>query len=174
MSTESIVIIFLALAAGSFVKGVSGLGLPLTAIPVMAGCMDVDRAVAIMVLPGVLPNFWLLWTYREHAFRIPNLPAVTVVAVLGVALGAWVLSRAPETYLLIFLCIWLGLYFLWVLLKLWVEIPVGNGRLTQFITVASAGLVQGSVGMVGPVIAPYFHSLDLKQLQCVFAVSVYF
>jgi len=50
----------LALAAGSLVKGVSGLGLPLTAIPVMAGYMDVDRAVAIIVLPGVLLNFWLL------------------------------------------------------------------------------------------------------------------
>ena len=75
MSPESLVIIFLALAAGSFVKGISGLGLPLTAIPVMAGYMDVDRAVAIMVLPGVFLNFWLLWTYREHAVRIANLPA---------------------------------------------------------------------------------------------------
>ena len=174
MSAESLVIIFLALAAGSVVKGISGLGLPLTAIPVMAGYMDVDRAVAIMVLPGVLLNFWLLWTYREHAFRIPNLPAVTVVAVLCVALGAWILSRAPETYLIIFLCLWLGLYLLRVLLKLWIDIPVGNDRLTQFITVASAGLVQGSVGMAGPVIAPYLHSLNLKQPQYVFAVSVYF
>jgi len=174
MSAESLVIMFLALAAGSLVKGVSGLGLPLMAIPVMAGYMDVDRAVAIMVLPGVFLNFWLLWTYRDHAVRIGNLPAVTLVAVLCVALGAWVLSKAPETYLIMFLCLWLGLYLLRVLLKLWVDIPVGNKRLTQFIVVGAAGLVQGAVGMAGPVIAPYLHSLNLKRPQYVFAVSIYF
>ncbi|MDA1101964.1 MAG: TSUP family transporter [Proteobacteria bacterium] len=171
MSVESLVIIFIALAAGSLVKGISGLGLPLTAIPVMAGYMEVDRAVAIMVLPGVILNFWLLWTYRAHAVRIANLPAVTVVAVLSVALGAWVLSEAPETYLLIFLCLWLGLYLLRVLLKLWVDLPLGKNRLTQFIAVSAAGLVQGSIGMAGPILAPYLHSLDLKQPQYVFAVS---
>jgi len=172
MSAESLVIIFIALAAGSLVKGISGLGLPLTAIPVMAGYMEVDRAVAIMVLPGVFMNFWLLWTYRAHAVRIANLPAVMAVAVLSVALGAWVLSEAPETYLLIFLCLWLGLYLLRVLLKLWVDIPLGKNRLTQFIAVSAAGLVQGSIGMAGPILAPYIHALDLKQLQYVFVDSI--
>lgn len=174
MSPESLVVIFLALVAGSLVKGISGLGLPLTAIPVMAGYMEVDRAVAIMVLPSVIINFWLLWTYRAHAQPIANLPAVTLVAISCVALGAWVLSAAPQTYLIIFLCLWLGFYLLRVLLKLWVDIPVGNGRLTQFIAVGAAGLVQGSVGMAGPVLAPYLHSLNLKQPQYVFTVSVYF
>ena len=46
--------------------------------------------------------------------------------------------------------------------------------MTQFIAVGAAGLVQGSVGMAGPVLAPYLHSLNLKQPQYVFAVSVYF
>jgi uncharacterized membrane protein YfcA len=96
------------------------------------------------------------------------------VAVLSVALGAWVLSEAPETYLLIFLCLWLGLYLLRVLLKLWVDIPLGKNRLTQFIAVSAAGLVQGSIGMAGPILAPYIHALDLKQPQYVFVVSIYF
>ena len=174
MSAEPLIIIFVALAAGSLVKGISGLGLPLTAIPVMAGYMGVDHAVAILVLPGIFINFWLLWTYRDHAIQISNLPAVAVAAVFCVALGAWFLSKTPETYLIIFLCLWLGFYLLRVLLKFWIEIPVGNTRLTQFIAVGAAGLVQGSIGMAGPILAPYVHSLNLKQPQYVFAVSVYF
>lgn len=174
MSVESLIIIFLALAAGSFVKGISGLGLPLTAIPVMAGYMDVDQAVAIMVLPGVFMNFWLLWTYRDHAVPIASLPLATLVGVLSVAVGAWVLSSTPEFYLLLFLCLWLGLYLLRVLVKLWVDLPVANNRVTQFVSVAAAGLVQGSVGMAGPILAPYVHSLGLKQPQYVFVVSIYF
>ena len=174
MSAESLIIIFLALAAGSMVKGISGLGLPLTAIPVMAGYMEVDKAVAIMVLPGVFMNFGLLWTYRAHAVRISNLPVITLVAVLCVAAGAWILSNAPETYLILFLCLWLGLYLLRILLKLWVDIPVANSRLAQFIAVSAAGLVQGAVGMAGPILAPYVHSLKLNQPQYVFVVSIYF
>ena len=61
MVPESLIIMFVALAAGSLVKGISGLGLPLVAIPVMAGFMDVDRAVAIMIIPGFLMNCYLLW-----------------------------------------------------------------------------------------------------------------
>jgi hypothetical protein len=41
---------FLTLAAGSFFKGISGLVLSSTAIPVIAGYMDLNRAVATMVL----------------------------------------------------------------------------------------------------------------------------
>lgn len=174
MSAESLVIIFLALAAGSLVKGISGLGLPLTAIPVMAGYMAVEQAVAIMVLPGVFMNFWLLWTYRDHAVRIASLPMASLVAIICVVLGAWILSNTPETYLLLFLCLWLGLYLLRVLMKLWVDLPVANNRVTQFISVSAAGLVQGAVGMAGPILAPYVHSLGLKQPQYVFVVSVYF
>ena len=96
MTTESLIIIFLALAAGSLVKGISGLGLPLTAIPVMASFMDVDRAVAIMVIPGVLINIWLLWTYRASAVQIPKLPLVCVTGVLGVIAGALILSSVPR------------------------------------------------------------------------------
>ena len=174
MTAESLIVIFVALAIGSLVKGISGLGLPMVAIPVMAGYMEVERAVAIMVLPGVMLNFWLLWTYRAHAVRIACLPAVTLVAGLSVAFGAWILSRAPEIYLILFLCLWLGLYLLRILLKLWVDIPVGDGRVAQFIAVGAAGLVQGAAGISGPILATYVHSLNLKQPQYVFAVSVYF
>jgi uncharacterized membrane protein YfcA len=174
MSAESLIVIFLALAAGSLVKGISGLGLPLTAIPVMAGYMAVEQAVAIMVLPGVFMNFWLLWTYREHRVPIASLPLAALVGILCVALGALVLAKTPEFYLLMFLCLWLGLYLLRVLIKAWVNLPIANNRVTQFVSVAAAGLIQGGVGMAGPVLAPYVHSLGLKQPQYVFVVSIYF
>ena len=103
MSPESLIIMFTALAAGSFVKGIAGLGLPLIAIPVMAGFMDVERAVAIMVVPGILINVYLLWTYRSHAVSFASLPLMIGVGVIGIIIGAWILSRTPEVYLLSFM-----------------------------------------------------------------------
>ncbi len=177
MSAESLIVIFAALAAGSLVKGISGIGLPLVAIPVMAGFMPPEQAVAIMVLPGVFINLYLLWTYRAHAVRIPNLPLVAAVAIASVAGGAWILAAVPDWYMILFMALWLGGYLALMLLK---SLRGGQGAGKEFgrhaplFVVGAAGLVQGSVGVSGPILAPFVHSLNLKQPQYVFAVSILF
>lgn len=174
MSPEALLVIFVALAAGSLVKGIAGLGLPLVAIPVMAGFLGVERAVAIMVIPGLLMNFWLLWMYRDHAVRIPNLPVVAVVGVAGVVAGALILAAAPDRYLVLFMVVWLGFYLLSLLFRARVRMPAAISRHAALLVVGSAGIVQGAVGTAGPVLAPFVHSLKLKQPQFVFAMSVLF
>jgi uncharacterized protein len=174
MTPESLLIMFIALAAGSLVKGISGLGLPLVAIPVMAGFMDVDRAVAIMVIPGILINCYLLWAYRKNAVNFASLPLMVCVGVGGVVVGAWILSRTPEVYLLSFMALWLGAYLLSMLFKTGIEIPETIMRHTPAIVVGFAGIVQGAIGTAGPVLAPYVHSLNLKHPQFLFVVSVLF
>lgn len=174
MTTESLIIIFIALAAGSLVKGISGLGLPLTAIPVMAGFMEVDRAVAIMVIPGVFINMWLLWTYRKSAVTLPNLPLVCLAGIGGVVAGALILSSVPGWYLLLFMAIWLGGYLVSLMIGKKLTTPGVVSRHMPLVVVGTAGVVQGAVGTAGPVLAPYVHSLNLKQPQYVFAVSILF
>jgi uncharacterized membrane protein YfcA len=174
MSPEALIVIFVALAAGSLVKGISGLGLPLVAIPVMAGFLGVERAVAIMIIPGILMNFWLMWTYRDHAVRIPSLPVVAAAGVAGVVAGALILSAVPDRYLVLFMAVWLGLYLLSLLCRERVRMPAVISRHAPLLVVGFAGIVQGAVGTSGPVLAPYVHSLKLKQPQYVFAVSVLF
>ncbi|NKB21185.1 MAG: TSUP family transporter [Alphaproteobacteria bacterium] len=174
MTPDSLLIMFIALAAGSLVKGISGLGLPLVAIPVMAGFMEVDRAVAIMVIPGILINVYLLWTYRNHAVNFASLPLMICVGVVGIIIGAWILSRTPEVYLLSFMGLWLGGYLISMLFKTGIKIPDRVMKHTPAIVVGFAGIVQGSIGTAGPVLAPYVHSLNLKHPQFLFVVSVLF
>tara|TARA_Y100001936_G_scaffold249808_1_gene301016 strand:+ start:270 stop:1136 length:867 start_codon:yes stop_codon:yes gene_type:complete len=174
MAPESLLVMFIALAAGSLVKGISGLGLPLVAIPVMAGFMEVDRAVAIMIIPGFLMNCYLLWAYRDHALNFASLPLIILVGVSGVVFGSWVLSRAPEIYMLSFMTLWLGGYLGSLLIKTVIKPPDLIIKHAPAIVVGFAGIVQGSVGTAGPVLAPYVHSLKLKQPQFVFVVSVLF
>lgn len=112
MSIESLGIILAGLVLGSLVKGISGIGLPLVAIPVMAGFMPVDQAVAIMVLPNLIMNMWLMWTCRAHAVRIANLPLIVAIGVLGVVFGSWLLSAVPESYMIGFMALWLGGYLI--------------------------------------------------------------
>ncbi len=117
LSTDSLAIIFLALVAGSFVKGISGLGLPLTAIPVMAAFMPVEKAVAVMVIPSILINLYLLIVYRRHAVKLDNIVTLYIAGIAGVITGAILLSAVPNWYLVLFMVLWLGAYLFSVLTK---------------------------------------------------------
>ena len=146
MPVESLIIIFLALALGSLVKGIAGLGLPLVAIPVMSTFMAVDHAVAVMVIPGIMINTWLLWTYRKHAVKIADLPAMIGVGILTVALGAWILSEVPDTYLITFMVFWVGGYLISLLFKERLKSGLTFGRHGPLAVVGLAGVIQGSIG----------------------------
>src|SRR5690625_6018227 len=85
------------MAVGTVVKGVTGSGLPMVAIPVMATFLGVEDAVVIMAIPSVLTNGWMVWSNRTAAWRATPLPVLVVTgcvgSVLGVALLAWLVVR---------------------------------------------------------------------------------
>ena len=45
MSLESFVVVFVAIGLGAFSKGATGIGLPLIAIPIIAGFLGVEHAI---------------------------------------------------------------------------------------------------------------------------------
>ncbi|MCH8149195.1 MAG: sulfite exporter TauE/SafE family protein [Planctomycetes bacterium] len=174
MAIDSIIIIVAALAVGSFVRGITGIGLPLIAIPVMAGFIGVQNAVVIMVVPNVFLNGWLLWTYRAHRVALPNFPAVVIAAFAGVVFGSWVLSTVAERVLIFVMVGCLGLYLLKLAFRIELGLPQSVGRYVGTVVVFFAGLVQGATGFSGPVVAPWAHSLRLPPQGYVFVVSILF
>ena len=84
---SDIAIMVIALAIGGFVKGVTGLGLPSIAIPVMAGFLGVEHAVIIMVIPIAVLNAWLVWTHRGQALEVKELPKLLIWGCLGALWG---------------------------------------------------------------------------------------
>ena len=45
-----------ALSVGGVIKGITGAGAPLLAIPVIAAFHDIRLAVAVMILPNIITN----------------------------------------------------------------------------------------------------------------------
>ncbi len=77
-------------AAGGFVKGTTGMGLPLVAVPVATLVVPVPAAVALTTLPILLTNLWQGRGWRMVIGRVWPLLAVQPVAmVAGVAVLAW-------------------------------------------------------------------------------------
>jgi hypothetical protein len=79
-------------AAGGLVKGATGLGLPLVAVPIMALAIDVPTAVAIMPMPIIAANLWQSLRRTDLRATIrrfwPLMATIPVGAVIGVAVLA--------------------------------------------------------------------------------------
>ena len=56
MNVYELLIVAAAVILGSLVKGTTGLGLPLTAVPVIASFVGVQDAVVIMAAPTAVSN----------------------------------------------------------------------------------------------------------------------
>ena len=58
--------ILATIAVGAMMKGITGLGLPIFAIPALAMFVPVETAVVVMALPTLIGNIWLVVVHREH------------------------------------------------------------------------------------------------------------
>ncbi len=74
LSWEIWAIIGVSLAIGGLSKGLTGLGLPAFAIPVMAMFIGVERAVVMLVIPSIVLNGQLVWSHRDCVRDLPELP----------------------------------------------------------------------------------------------------
>lgn len=174
LSWEQLVWIFVALAFGGFTKGLTGMGLPLVSVPVLAGAFGVERAVLIMVIPSVVLNFYPAWTHRSAAGDLPELGKILVAGIPGAAVGATVLQVASERFLATALAVWIVAYVALRLLHPEFAISMPTRRRWSPLVGASAGALQAATGISAPIIAPYMDALRLPPRSYVFAVCACF
>lgn len=174
MSIQSLAIILIALALGAIVKGVTGLGLPLVAMPVLANFIGVQHAVAVMVLPGLASNTLLIHRQWAHARAMPELPALMIFGVVGAVIGTWGLSSLNEHLLSLAVAAMIALYLLLMVARPHARISPRLSRVLTPVVGFGAGLIQGSTGISGPVIGTYLVAFRLEPAAYVFAAACTF
>lgn len=103
MSIGLILILSLVLMLAGIVKGGIGFGLPLVAITVLTQFVDVEFALALMVLPVVFSNFFLGFQGQLFAVMLRRFwPAIISVCV-GISLGAYWLTGLDQRYVFLIL-----------------------------------------------------------------------
>jgi uncharacterized membrane protein YfcA len=175
MDVGEILLVLIAVSVGFFAKGVTGLGGPPLAIPVLATFMGVEYAVAVIAIPTALANLWLMLENRSAGagtrwFLLPML----ATGVIGTVLGVWLLLNVDDRVMSVLLGVFMLFYIVWYLVK--PERKV-NDRTAQRLAAPAGfggGVLAGSTGISAPVIATYVHSLRLDRPGFVFSVSVPF
>ena len=174
MSELDLVIVALVSLAGSFIKSVTGMGYPLIAIPALTFFIGVEAAVVVIAIPNAVLNAILCFGVRENFAETRDLPILALAAVLGGALGTFVLVEAPERPLLIFLAsmVLVFVYQKWRQPELTLA-PETTKKWAPVVGLAS-GFAHGAVGASGPIVALWFHGYRLSKNAYVLSLTALF
>lgn len=166
--------IFLGFALGGILKGATGAGAPIVAVPIIALFYDVPTAVTIFVIPNILSNMLQAWSYRKD--QLP--PALTYrfagTGLIGVVVGTFMLAYLPTDLLTTMIAVAITIYIAFRLIKpewvlqyataLRIVVPVG----------AIAGVLQGSLGISAPVSLTFLNAMKPEREQFIATVSLFF
>lgn len=176
MDFATLGIIFAASAVGALVKGATGMGMPLIAVPFIAATMGLQHAVVVMVFPVLFSNLWQVWKFRaeRHDERMGFLPVTLVACVVGIVGGVWFLTTAPERALSLTLGSLLLAYLVFRLARPSFVVGPRTARRWAVPAGFGAGVLQGATGISAPIGVTFVHAMRFARNAHVFAVSAMF
>lgn len=164
----------LALAFGGLLKGATGAGVPILAVPLIALFYDIQTAVVVMTLPSLLANVLQAWRYRAHLPEAGFAGRMAVSGVLGAALGTVLLAHVAQRLLLLAVA---GLVLAFVgfrLLRPGWQLSRATARRLAVPAGLAAGTLQGATGISAPVSLTFLNACRLPRPVFIAVVSTYF
>ena len=172
-SSGLLAIALLTIGIGALAKGITGVGLPILAVPALASFTSVEEAVVLMVLPGFAANVWLVVTHRKWAV-LRHHGRFLLLGVAGGVIGTWLLFILDDRWLKLILAVWLGVYLIqYFSVRSFDRYFTGRSALGPLLGLA-AGTIQGASGISAPIVAPYFHAHGLVKEGYAFATAFTF
>jgi uncharacterized membrane protein YfcA len=169
-----ILLVFVCLAIGGILKGATGAGAPILAVPALVALFDVRFAIAVMVMPNLLTNLWQAWRFRESlpvaAFTAP----LVLGGIGGVVAGTLLLAAMPAERLQILVALSV---FGYVALRFarpdWM-IGMERGKALALPAGLAAGFLQGASGLSAPISLTFLNAMRLERSAFIATISLFF
>jgi uncharacterized membrane protein YfcA len=163
-----------AFFCGGLVKGVVGIGLPLTSIALMTTVVDLRLAVPLLVVPILATN--VMQAFRGGRFRalVGRYWPMLATAAVGVWAGTAALYRMELSYLLMTLGIVVAAYAAINLSALRLSVPQNAAPALSPVVGFLSGVLAGTTGSIGVPVVIYYQALGMAKDVFVQAVGVQF
>ena len=174
MSAGDITVVLCALTLGATVKALTGMGLPLVAIPIASLFVPVETAVVAVSLPNMVSNALLIGEHRQGRSEATFLPRMVGWGIAGAVVGTWLLSTLDERVLLVMLAFAVCVFLV---------VSIRNPAFAWSANVARrgtpvagfvGGVFQGAAGISGPIVVSWTHGMRMSKHAFVFAITVMF
>ncbi|MCP1336898.1 sulfite exporter TauE/SafE family protein [Futiania mangrovi] len=174
LTLETAAYIALTFFIGGFVKGASGLGLPVVVLAMLAPIVGLKTALALFLIPGVVTNIYQALAGPAFLRLVARLWSFLLAAMVGIWIGTGVLAGADTRLLEALLGALLVLYSTFSLLTPQLPPP---GRHEAWMSPAAGGAGGLLFGMAGVFIVPgllYVQTLGFKRDILVQAMGITF
>ena len=166
-----VAIVLVAISMGALIKGMTGVGLPLIAVPAIASLTSVEEAVVFMIIPTFGSNVWLVTTHRRFLNSLLQHMPFLIAGFVGGIIGTFLLVALDDRVLKLVLAAWLALYLVQYSLGDVLR-PLFNAKgAVAGVVGAIAGSIQGATGVSGHIVAPYFNSRQITPEAYAFLVA---
>lgn len=163
-----------ALLFAAFVKGVTGLGFPLIATPMVALLLDIRTAVTILILPNLLMDSAqvIRGGFPYDVFR--RFAGLIAPTIIGVFLGTMVLVKLPLWILNFCLGVLVVVFVFSSMLKFDFTISAPAEKILGPVCGFIGGFLNGMTNAAGPAVAIYLYSLKLEKRTFVKSIATIF
>ncbi|GAB4376294.1 MAG: hypothetical protein Kow00114_39940 [Kiloniellaceae bacterium] len=174
MEPTGLILGALGLALGGVLKGATGAGAPILAVPLLAMFYDVPLAVALFTLPNLMSNVWQGWRFRAHQLGPGLTWGFALAGAAGAGVGSAILVSLSSDLLVLGVA---GAVFLYIAFRLarpdWALDLAVAARLAApagFL----GGVLQGAVGISAPVSISFLNATKMDRLAFIATISVFF
>ncbi|MGG1599875.1 sulfite exporter TauE/SafE family protein [Paenibacillus naphthalenovorans] len=172
ISAIAIFIAVLALLVAGFAKGISGMGLPVVATPVLTLLFDLQTAIAITIVPALLTDIIMLIRTPKNWGLIKNAASLMMFGMCGIVVGSYALVRIHPSILSavlgVIILLFVGTFFFAVF-------PAIKQRRRLDAAVGFiAGTAQGAAGASGPIISMYMLQMKMSRDEFLFMINSFF
>lgn len=165
-------LVAIAFLCGGIIKGLSGIGLPMIALPILSIGLDVPTAVALTMVPILITNGWQALTCGRLLDVVRRFWPMQIVMAVTLIVASGFLTRIDNNVLLIITGIILSVSVIALVFARGWTIP---GRLERPVGIA-VGVLAGAIGGVsslfGIPIIIYMSSLGLERADFLTSISV--
>ena len=171
---QTVIIMIVAFALGGLVKGATGAGSPVIAIPVLTVFFDAKLAVAIMAVPNLFSNLVQIKQFRRSVENLTFSLKLSAFGTLGCLGGTlfFILTNTRVIELLVAI-----ITVLYVVLSF----KKNSKKLSQQIAKKLAppigllgGFVQGTCGVSAPIALAFLNAIGMKRAEFIFTISCFF
>lgn len=165
----------LAMTFAGFVKGATGFGLPLLAVPALANILGPKMAVIIMSIPTLLAGVGMAIQTRswEVIGAMGPLRWLIVTLVIGTVVGANLLAFLDTTVIGVAVGLTAMAFTVIALSGREIDIREQAGRWTPLLG-SFAGILNGTTNISGPLVAIYLRCLQLDKRTFISAINLLF
>ncbi len=171
---HTLITVGLAFAIGGILKGATGVGAPLIAVPVMTSFFDIKFAVAVFVLPNLVTNLIQSIIYRRALTDRLFLLILCMSAGLGAFAGSLTLYQAAGGVLEMLMA---GLILFYVSFRLYKPKWQLSRSMAHKLNMPMgflAGFLQGTFGISAPATLTFLNAIKFERSEFIIIVSVFF